>query len=165
MRPPRPPVLISLAAVALLAIIALLLTPLFRRHAPAVAPASQADADGFEAVVYDVDPAGIVANVRTLPLRQARDAVAAGSTARLPTNPTALAALERAVPTGTSGGDARAALTAQTLDPNRQHVRLELHQSLRTYVYEYTVDGPDLIPTASSYRDLNTSREVRYAPQ
>lgn len=171
MKAPRPLVALALVLTLLVVVIALFLTPLFRRHAPArLAPAAQAEADGFEVVVYDVDPAGILANVRSLPLRQARDACAAGSVARLPTDPATLASIERAlVPAGKSnsgdGGDARAALAFKPLDPNRQQVRLEFHQGLRTYVYEYTVDGQDLTPTASSYRDLNTSREVRYAPQ
>jgi hypothetical protein len=166
MKAPRPLVALALVLTVLVLVIVLFLTPLFRRNTPAAtAPASQAEADGFEVVVYDVDPAGIVANVRSLPLRRARDACAAGSVARLPTDPATLASIERAIPTGKSGGDSRAALTFKPLDGTRQQVRLEFHQSLRTHVYEYTVDGPDLTPTASGYRDLNTSREVRYAPQ
>lgn len=165
MKAPRPATAIT-AGLVLLAAIAFALVTRIRRDARIpLAPAAQADADGFEALVYDVDPAGIIANVRTLPLRQARDACAAGSVARLPNDPAARAALERAIPTGRIGGDARASVTAHDFDPTHQQIRLEFHDPLRTYTYEYTVDGPDLLPTSATYRDLNTSREVHYAAQ
>ena len=165
MKAPRPATAILTGLICLAAIAVTLITLLRRNATTPLAPAAQAEADGFEALVYDVDAAGIIANVRTLPLRQARDAVAAGSVARLPNDPAARAAVERAIPTGRIGGDARAAVTAHDFDPTHQQIRLEFHDPLRTYIYEYTVDGPDLLPTAATYRDLNTSREVHYAAQ
>ena len=165
MNAPRPATAIC-AGLVLLAAIALALVTLLHRNARTpLAPAAQAEVDGFEALVYDVDPAGIIANVRTLPFRQARDACAAGSVARLPNDPAARATLERAIPNPHTGADSRASVTTHDFDPTHQEVRLEFHDPLRTYIYEYTVDGPDLIPTSATYRDLNTSREVHYAPQ
>jgi hypothetical protein len=102
-----------------------------------------------------------VSNVRSLPLREAEQAIAAGAKATLPANPAAVA---KALPTGKSG-DSRAYVTATQLPVGKQQVRVSFHQSMRTYVYEYVVDGGKVTPIRSEYRDLAKSTAVQYSDQ
>jgi hypothetical protein len=49
------------------------------------------------------------------------------------------------------------------LDAGKQQVRLAFHESSRTFVYEYAVDGAKVTPLSSEYRDLGKSKVVRYS--
>jgi hypothetical protein len=132
-----------------------------RDSTTAVKPTTAAYSDGFEVVVYDVDNAGAVSNVRSLPLREAEQAIAAGAKAMLPADPAPVA---KALPTGKSG-DSRAYVTATQLPDGKQQVRLSFHQSSRTFVYEYVVQGGKVTPTRSEYRDLAKATAVQYSGQ
>ncbi len=42
---------------------------------------------------------------------------------------------------------------------------MSLHESSRTFVYEYIVDGSTVHPMSSEYRDLAKSKVVRYTSE
>jgi hypothetical protein len=125
-----------------------------RAAAPATSPASAAYGDGFEVVVFDVGDEA-PANVRSVPLKEAERAIAAGISG----DP---AAVQRQLSTGKSG-DSRVLITVKPLDAGKQRVRVAFHESSRTYVYEYAVDGAKVTPLSSEYHDLGKSKVVRYS--
>lgn len=114
-------------------------------------------ADGFEVVVFDTTNS-VATNVRSLRLRDAEDAIAAGAQAFVVGDPSLI---ERKIPTGKSG-DSHVVFNVQPLG-NKQQIRLEFHYSLRTFTYEYLVEGQRLQPLESGYRDLARSSTVTYA--
>ena len=99
-------------------------------------PVSKAYGDGFEVVVYDLRD-GNATNVRSLPLKDAEQAVAGGARAVISVD---VAEIQRQLSTGKTG-DSRVVLTAQTLAEGKQRIRVAFHESIRTFVYEYEVDG------------------------
>ena len=129
-----------------------------RSAAPAVVPASTAYSDGFEVVVFDMRD-GVPSNVRSLHLKEAEQAIAAGAQASIPGDP---AAVQEKLSAGKSG-DYHVLLTAKPLEAGKQQVRLAFHESKRTYVYEYAVTGTRIVPLSSEYRDLARSEVVRYS--
>src|SRR3954451_16440621 len=70
-----------------------------RAAAPATSPASAAYGDGFEVVVFDVRD-GAPTNARSVPLKEAERAIAAGARAAIPGDP---AVVQRQLSTGKSG--------------------------------------------------------------
>lgn len=129
-----------------------------REAVPTIAPASAAYGDGFEVVVFDVRD-GAPTNVRTVPLKEAERAVAAGARASIPGDPVAI---QQQLSTGKSG-DSRVLLTVKPLETGGQQVRLAFHESSRTFVYEYAVNGAKITPVSSKYRDLGNSTSVQYS--
>jgi hypothetical protein len=121
-------------------------------------PASTAYTDGFEVVVFELRD-GIPTNVRSLPLKDAEQAIASGSQSLIPGDP---AAVQRQIPTG-KGGDSKVLLSVQSLADTKQQVRVSFHESGRTFVYKYAVDGVHVRPVSSEHRDLAKSKVVRYA--
>ena len=117
-------------------------------------PASNAYSDGFEAVVFDLFE-GNPTNARSIPLKDAEAAIAAGAYARIPGNATKIASQ---IPIGT--GDSNVRITIQQLEGDDQRVQLAFHESTRTYVYVYDVRGNQLVPVQSEYRDLSRSKVV-----
>jgi hypothetical protein len=129
-----------------------------RASAPTTSPVAAAYGDGFEVVVFELRD-GTPANVRSVPLKEAEQAIAAGAQASIPGDP---AAVQQQLSTGKSG-DSRALITVKPLDGGKQQVRVAFHESGRTFVYEYAVDGAKVTPIGSEYRDLGKSKTVRYA--
>jgi hypothetical protein len=129
-----------------------------RTSSPATSPVSAAYGDGFEVVVFEMRD-GAPANVRSVPLKEAEQAIAAGAAASIPGDP---AAVQKQLSTG-KYGDSRVLITVTPLDGGKQQVRVEFHESSRTFVYEYAVDGAKVTPIGSEYRDLSKSKAVRYA--
>ena len=129
-----------------------------RASAPTTSPVSAAYSDGFEVVVFELRD-GEPANARSLPLQEAEEEIAAGSQASIPGDP---AAIQQQLSTGKSG-DSRVLITVTPLDGGKQHVRIAFHESSRTFVYEYAVDGAEVIPIGSEYRDLGESKAVLYS--
>jgi hypothetical protein len=127
-----------------------------RSGAPTTAPASAAYADGFEVVVFDLR-GGAPVHVRSVPLKEAEQAIAAGARALIPGDP---AAVQQQLSAGKSG-DSRVLVAVTPLDEGKQQVRLTFRESSRSYVYEYAVDGAKIRPVASEYRDLGKSQAVR----
>jgi hypothetical protein len=125
---------------------------------PPTLPASVAYNDGFEVVVFDFAN-GTVSNVRSLPLKDAERAIASGSQALIPGD---AAAIQQQLALGTSG-DSKSTLSVQLLADGKQRVRVTFHESNRTFVYEYEVDGTHVRPIQSEYRDLGKSKVVKYA--
>src|SRR4051812_20916549 len=77
-----------------------------RGSAPTNSPASAAYGDGFEVVVFEVR-GGAPTNVRSVPLAEAEQAIAAGAQASIPGDP---AAVQQQLSTGKSG-DSRVLVT------------------------------------------------------
>lgn len=128
------------------------------RHPVPTVPASAAYSDGFEVVVYDTTN-GTPTHIRSLELKEAEAAIAAGSRAVLPHD---LVPIEMQLTAGQSG-DSHAWVNVIPLADGKQQVHVEFHDSLRTSVYEYVVDGTHITPIESEYRDAAKSEEVRYA--
>lgn len=149
-----------LAASRLLLVLAVLtlVTSCNRANAPTTSPASAAYTDGFEVVVFELRD-GVPTNVRSVPLKDAKQAIASGSHALIPGDP---AVIQRQISTG-KGGDSKVLLSVKSLAEAKQQVRASFHESSRTFVYEYVVDGTRLRPVTSVYRDLAKSKVVRYA--
>lgn len=129
-----------------------------RNASMTTASTASAYSDGFEVVVLDTDEGGVIVSVQSLPLGEAEQAIEAGATALLPIDPSLI---EQQLSAGTSG-DFRTIVSVETLGEGKQHVRLSFHESKRTFVYEYVVDGTQVTPVASAYRDLAKSKSVRY---
>jgi hypothetical protein len=129
-----------------------------RVTAPTTSPASAAYTDGFEAVVFEVRD-GVPTKVRSLPLKDAEQAIASGSQALIPGDP---AVVQRQISTGRSG-DSKVVFFVQSVAEAKQQVRVSFHEGDRTFVYEYVVDGNQLRPVTSEYHDLGKSKVVRYA--
>lgn len=129
-----------------------------RNASTTTAPTASAYSDGFEVVVLDTDEGGAIVSVQSLPLGEAEQAVTVGATALLPVDPSLI---EQQLSAGTSG-DFRAIVSVETLGEGKQHVRLSFHESKRTFVYEYVVEGTNITPIASDYRNLAKSESVRY---
>jgi hypothetical protein len=127
------------------------------RHPVPTAHASAAYSDGFEAIVFDMQN-GTPTNVRSLELKAAEAAIVAGSQATLPSD---AASIEHQLSAGQTG-DSHVLVKLTPLPAGKQQIRLEFHDSMRTYVYEYVVDGTHIAPIESEYRDLAKSEEVRY---
>jgi hypothetical protein len=128
------------------------------RHPAKSVPVATAYSDGFEVVVFDTQN-GSPTNVRSLKLKATEAAIAAGSQAMLPKD---VVPIEMQLIAGQSG-DSHAWVNVIPLAGGKQQVHVEFHDSVRTYVYEYVVDGTKITPVESEYRDLAKSEEVRYA--
>jgi hypothetical protein len=129
-----------------------------RTSALATSPVSTAYSDGFEVVVFEMRD-GAPANVRSVPLKEAEQAIATGAQASIPGDS---AAVQKQLSTGKSG-DSRVLITVTPLDSGKQRVRVAFHESSRTFIYEYAVDGTKVTPIGSEYRDLSKSKAVRYS--
>jgi hypothetical protein len=129
-----------------------------RAAAPTTSPTSAAYGDGFEVVAFDVRD-GAPTSARSVPLKEAERAIAAGARAAIPGDPVAV---QRQLSAGKSG-DSSVLITVTPLDARKQQVRLTFHESSRTFVYENAVDGAKVAPLASEYRDLGKSKVVRYS--
>lgn len=124
----------------------------------AVAPVSAAYSDGFEVVVYQTRD-GAPVNVRSLPLRDATQAVADGAQALLPSDLTGVQKMMR----HEKSGDSQSSLLVTPLGSRKQQVRLSFHESNRTFTYEYSVDGSAITPLSSEYDDIGHSSFTRYS--
>ncbi|MFO0919787.1 MAG: hypothetical protein U0872_15925, partial [Planctomycetaceae bacterium] len=72
------------------------------------------------------------------------------------------ASLQRQLSTG-HRGDSKVQVSVLPLSERKQQVRLSFHESSRTYMYQYVVDGERVLPLSSEFRDLSKSKTVRYA--
>lgn len=149
-----------LAATRLILVLTLLAvsTSCNRTGTPTTSPASTAYSDGFEVVIFEMRD-GAPANVRSVPLKEAEQAIAAGAQVSIPGDS---AAIQKQLSTVKSG-DSRVLITVTPLDGGKQQVRVAFHESSRTFVYEYVVDGAKVTPTGSEYRDLSKLKAVRYS--
>jgi hypothetical protein len=144
--------------VVLLVSLALLSCAGCNRRAPTTtAPSSAAYTDGFEVVVFDLKN-GASANTRSVTLKDAEAAIAAGTRALVPgEDPTSIRQQLQS-----SGKADLVQMSVQALDGGKQRVRVSFHESKRTYVYEYDVDGAQIRPVRSEYHDLAGAKVVRY---
>lgn len=130
---------------------------------PAVVPAATAYTDGFEVVVATLTADGTLESARSIPLAEVEQAADnEGAMLLLPADEAAVAAeLESSID---KSGDVSVRVTVTRLSADRQQVRTSFHYSMRTYYYEYEVNGPRVRPIESGHRDRASSSASRYAP-